>query len=255
MHKLAVILTPHSKLHSRNNFTLIYVCLHSIKKDYVCGDGERMNFFETLLLSMALSADAFAIGVACEMRGIRTSTAARLVICFVSAVITAAAVFLGSVISDFLPVWAGNFIGIIMMFALGAYVIYGAIAEKPKKPPKPRKENILTLAVKPLGITIRIIRNPAECDIDHSSAVDFAEACYMGVALSADSFAAGLGAGVSGGAADWIPLMCGIFQLVFLCCGAKIGKKFYGIKKIKQKYLSIASGAVLIAVALFRIFF
>lgn len=219
------------------------------------GDGESMSFFETLLLSMALSADAFAIGIACELRGIRTSMWARLLICFVSAIITATAVFLGSVISDFLPHWAGNLIGIIMLSALGVYVIYGAFAEKEKKPPKPRKENILTLAVKPLGITIRIIRNPAECDIDRSSAVDFAEACYMGVALSADSFAAGLGAGVGGGSAVWIPVMCGIFQLVFLCCGAKIGKKFYGMKNIKQKYLNLVSGIILIIIAIFRIFF
>lgn len=226
-----------------------------MEKDYACEDGESMSFFEMLMLSMALSADAFAIGVACEMRGIRTSMPARLVICFVSAIITAVAVFLGSAIADFLPSWAGNLIGIIMLFALGIYVIYGAFAEKPEKPPKPRKENILTLAVKPLGITIRIIRNPVECDIDRSSVVDFAEACYMGVALSADSFAAALGAGVGGGMSGWIPVMCGVFQLVFLCCGAKIGKKFYGMKNIKQKYLNLVSGIILIVIAVFRIFF
>lgn len=214
-----------------------------------------MSFFEMLLLSMALSADAFAIGIACELRGIRTSITARLVICFVSAVITAAAVFLGSVISDFLPLWVGNLIGIIMLFALGVYVIYGAFSEKAEKPPKPRRENILTLAVKPLGITISIIRNPAECDIDRSSAVDFAEACYIGIALSADSFAAGLGAGAGGGSEVLIPVMCGIFQLIFLCCGAKIGKKFYGINNIKQKYFNIASGIILIIIAVFRILF
>lgn len=214
-----------------------------------------MNFFEMLMLSMALSADALAIGTACEMRGIRTSMPSRLVICLVSAVITAVSVFLGSVISDFLPLWAGNIIGIIMLFALGIYVIYGAFVEKPEKPPKKRKENILTLAVKPLGITIRIIRNPEECDIDRSSAVDFAEACYMGAALSADSFAAGLGIGVGGGSAEWIPLMCGVFQMIFLCCGAKIGKNFRQMKNIKQKYLNILSGIILIVIALFRIFF
>lgn len=214
-----------------------------------------MGIFEMLFLSFALSTDALAIGISCALRGIRTPLSARLVICVMSVAITAAAVFLGSVINDFIPSWVGNIVGIILLSALGIYVIYGAFVEKKPKKPKPRKENILTLAVKPLGLTINIIRNPSECDIDRSSTVEFAEACYIGAALSADSFAAGLGAGVSGGSAVLIPLMCGVFQLVFLCCGIQIGKKLYGIKRVKQKYFGIISGMMLIAVAIFRILF
>lgn len=215
-----------------------------------------MGFFEILLFSMALSTDAFGIGVSCELRDIKTPVSARVIICLMSVLVTGSAVLIGSTVSEFVPLWFGKIAGALLLFILGVYVIFSALSDKEKvHKKKPKKENILNLAVKPFGITIRIIRNPVECDMDNSSSIDMAEACYTGLAISVDSFAAGLGAGVSGVSGITVPLMCGVCQMIFLCCGINIGKKLHNIRRIKQKYFSIISGIMLIAIAVLRIIF
>lgn len=211
-----------------------------------------MGFFEILLFSMALSTDAFGIGVSCELRNIKAPVTARILICIISVFVTGIAVFMGSVLSGIIPLWLGKLVGALMLFALGGYVIFGALSEKEAKP---KKQNILNLVVKPLGITIRIMRNPVECDMDHSSTIDMAEACYIGFAISVDSFAAGLGAGVSGASGMLVPIMCGICQMIFLCGGIGIGRKLHGMKNVKQKYFSVVSGIMLIVIAALRILF
>lgn len=217
-----------------------------------------MVFFQILLFSAALSTDAFGIGVSCELRNIKAPVSARLIICLMSVLVTGAAVFIGSSVSGIVQPWIGKTVGSIMLSVLGIYVIYGALSDKEpkkKKPPKPEKENIFNFAVKPLGITVRIIRNPVECDMDNSSSIDITEACYIGLAISADSFAAGLGVGISGASGFTVPIMCGICQMTFLCCGIGAGKKLRNIKFIKQKYFSVISGIMLILIAILRIMF
>lgn len=216
-----------------------------------------MGIFEILFFSTALSIDALGIGISCELRNIKTPISARIVICCVSVAVTGTAVFMGAAISEFIPLQISKAISFIMLVAFGICIIFGSFGDnkKNKKPKKLKKENILNLAVKPLGITIRIIRNPVECDIDKSSSIDMSEACYIGLAISVDSFVAGLGAGVGGISGVIVPIMCGVCQMIFLCCGIKIGKKLHQIKFIKQKYFSIISGIMLIMIAILRIIF
>ncbi len=217
-----------------------------------------MGFFEIVLFSIALSIDALGIGISCELKNIRTPIVQRIVICIISVIITGAAIFLGSLMAGVVPLMLGKIIGAAILFILGGYIIIGALTEKGKKrkrKPKSKKQNILDFVIKPLGITVKIIRNPVECDIDGSYSIDMAEACYIGAAISADSFAAGLGAGVGGASGMIIPLMCGLCQMIFLCGGINIGKLLHNIKGIKQKYFGVISGIMLIIIAVFRIIF
>ncbi len=205
-----------------------------------------MNIAGIVLLSAALSIDAFGIGVSCSVRKIKTPVLSKLIICVISVAVTGAAVALGDVLSGILPGKAGVLIGAVMLVALGLYTAVGAFVEEKKgRAASPDAQT-------PLGRTAEIIRDPAACDGDRSSSVDLREAVCIGAALSVDSFSAGLGAAVGGGAA-LIPLLCGASQLVLLCAGELVGSLVGRCGNIRQLWLSLLSAGILVLMGVLRI--
>lgn len=213
------------------------------------------DFLELLglmLLSVSLSVDAFGIGTSCAIRGIKTPWRSRFVICVVSMAVTGIAVSFGKGASSLMPPWLAKVIGCAMLCALGLYIILGALTKR--KQNRNKKEKSITLALKPLGITVNIIKDPISCDIDRSKSIDSLEACYMGVALSVDSFAAGVSTGITGMSSIAVVAMCGGCQLLFLCMGLLLGKHLRLVKNINDKIFTVISGALLIVLSIIRVF-
>mgnify|MGYP000332164888 FL=1 len=152
-----------------------------------------MEIFGLLLLSLSLSIDDFTIGTSYALGGIKASWKSRLIICAISVLIMGISIFCGEALARFISQEVARYIGCGMLCILGIYIIFGSFARN-KKP----KRKSITLALKPLGITISIIREPSLCDIDKSNTIDSKEACYIGTALSIDSIGAGVSMGVSG---------------------------------------------------------
>lgn len=206
-----------------------------------------MNIYEMLVLAAALSIDAFGIGATCALRGIKNPSVSKLVICMVSVAVTAAAAFLGGVIGRFMPEYIGRVIGAALLIILGLYVAAGAVREE-----KSGKENT-NKETSPIETAAKILRSPTACDMDSSSSVDLREALYIGAALSADSFSAGIGAGI-GGALWAVPVLCGGFQLLLLCLGELLGKYLKSFCDIRQLWFTLLSAVMLIAIGICRLF-
>ena len=144
--------------------------------------------------------DALGIGISYGLRGIRVLWKARLVICGISMVVTGAAVGLGSVLLQVIPAPAAKLIGCGMLLALGASIIIQGFRK--------RKEE-----------------DSFSCDFDRSKTIETAEALYLGVALSIDSFGAGVSSAVSGMNSVLVPILAGLVQMLFLWGGGFLGKK------------------------------
>lgn len=110
------------------------------------------------------------------------------------------------------------------------------------------------IAIKSLGITIHIFRDPLEFDMDHSGIISTSESFLLGLALSVDAIGVGIGSGLMGFDSIWIPLAIGAFQMVFLYTGVFFGEKCAGMFKVNEKLLAILPGTLLILLALLRIF-
>ncbi|MDR0818689.1 MAG: sporulation membrane protein YtaF [Oscillospiraceae bacterium] len=215
-----------------------------------------MDVVLALVLASALSLDSLLIGASYGMRGISVPAPAKLIIGLVSAVFTAAAIWFGSIISGFLPAGIAKYAGIFFLAALGGFMLFEGIRKNSGSEVKPVKTGtILKLAIKSFGITIKIIRNPEDGDMDSSKSIDPVEALYLGAALSVDSFGAGLGSSMSGISASLIPLFVVICQLVFLSAGYFSGGKISGRFNINGKAGTIISGSLLILLAAVRAFF
>jgi putative sporulation protein YtaF len=215
-----------------------------------------MNVLGATLLAVSLSMDALGIGISYGIRGIKTPWRARLIICLISMLFTGAAVGLGSVLLMLISPQAARLLGAGMLVALGLFIIFQSFMEKNKDEPKqPKKgDKIASIALKSLGVTITIMRNPAECDFDESKHIDAFEAVYLGVALSIDSFGAGISSAVSGLSSMLVPLAAGLCQILFLCAGDLFGRKLRMFRRVNSQVFVVISGVLLIVLAVIRYF-
>lgn len=183
-----------------------------------------MGLTEIFLLSIASSIDALSVGASFGFKGIKTPLKSKIIICVISFAIIFSAVVFGGFLRNFISDTTGKIIGTVLLFALGIYMMIGALCNK----------------------------EPVECDRDKSSNIDYKEACFMGIVLSADSFTAGLSAGMAGGAGFFIPVMCVIFQTTFLSLGEYFAKHISVY--INKNRLGIISGLLLIITGILRVF-
>ena len=112
----------------------------------------------------------------------------------------------------------------------------------------------LSFFIKPLRLTIKIIKEPAPLDIGQSKCIYFLEAIYLGISLSIDSLVVGISYAIVGGASLFIPIYVGIAQFLFLSIGEMIGDKISSIKNIDPKIFVVISGSILILLSIIRMF-
>lgn len=204
-----------------------------------------MGSWEIVLLAAALSIDAFGIGVSCGFGEIRISKLSRTIIFLVSVFVTGAAVLCGELFREVMSEYIGKAVGSGLLIMLGIYMMIGAV--KKKKPERKKASGGILVR------SARILESPEECDIDESRTIDIKEALVLGLALSADSFAAGLGAGINGGMAVLIPLMCAFFQLILFYAGEKLAGFISGAAAKDKRIFGVIAGAVLVLTGLYRI--
>ena len=211
----------------------------------------------TLLLALSVSVDAFGIGVTYGLRKIKIPLWPKAIIFMLSLAFSGVAMFLGSVICSVFPPLAAKIIGNAILFFMGLWIIYQSVG-KEKKNRKEKQttgtEKVLDFMIKPLGITVQIIKNPTSGDLNKSSSIDPIEALYLGTALSIDCIGAGVGA-VAGGASSLLyPLFVAGFQMLLLTGGSFLGRKLLIFDKIHDKLWMILSGLLLMIIAAARMF-
>jgi len=141
-------------------------------------------------------------------------------------------------------------IGIVLMSCICLWTLLQVLLGKTRE----ESGTVLTIPLKPLGITVQVIRNPMLCDIDRSRSISPGEAVFLGTALSIDSISVGIGYSLLGPVSPLAPLMVGVFQFAFLWLGGWIGERFAALKGLNTDRLQLVSIAVMFVLILVRIF-
>lgn len=214
--------------------------------------------FQLLILALALSIDAFGIGVSYGIRKINFKITSLFVISFIAFLFSSVSIFFGSIIASIFSDKITSFISILILVMLGLFIIKKALDdnEEEKKLPSIDKEhkNICSVFIKSLGITINIIKTPYICDIDKSLKIEPKEAFFLGIALSLDSIATSIYVSSFKSYSLLFPIFIVIFQLTFLLLGTFLGKKTR-LKLLDENKISIISGITLIVIAFGRLVF
>ncbi len=218
-----------------------------------------MWIWSGILLAISLSMDALGIGVSYGLRGKKVPLLPKVIISLISLAFTAAAIGIGNVIVLFLPDQLAKLIGSGMLGILGVGIIIQALSKKEREEEqeaqRPQKKT-WAIVLKPLGLTIKIIRNEIYKNGSNGdpTTMGIRESLYMGVALSIDSFGAGISSAVSGINNFFVPVMVGLCQFIFLCLGIFCGQKLTSIKKADPKIFMLLSGTILVVLAIIRYF-
>ena len=203
-----------------------------------------MEFAGILLLSAALSIDAFNVGASCGFNRVRIPLGARLIILLVSTAATSASVFAGGLLSHVISEQDAKCIGAVLLCLLGVYMGIGALKGERKRGHKKMRGV--------LGRSAEVLADASACDADSSRRIEPAEALAIGLALSADAFAAGLSSGMNNGPGWLLPVFCGGFQMAFLVFGERFAERLRRGTRIKASVFGACAGCVMIIMGILR---
>ncbi len=97
---------------------------------------------------------------------------------------------------------------------------------------------------------IQILRKPTVADFDKSGTISAGEALLLGIALSVDSFGAGIGASLLGYVPAMMAILVAIMSSLFLFIGMKLGTVLSNMKWL-QKF-TFLPGVLLIIIGIWK---
>ncbi|WP_317367947.1 manganese efflux pump [uncultured Tyzzerella sp.] len=215
---------------------------------------------QLLILALALSIDAFGIGISYGVRKINFKISSLAIISFIALLFSSVSIWFGGIISSIFSEKITSFISILILVILGLFIIKKGLEKDDDVDNvyvptiNSENKNIYSLFIKSLGITINIIKTPSICDLNKSLKIDPKEAFYLGIALSLDCIATSIAICSFKGYAFLFPIFIVIFQLTFLLLGTLLGKKTI-IKCLDENKISITSGLILIIIGFLRLIF
>lgn len=218
----------------------------------------------SLVLALSSSIDSLGIGITYGIKNMKISVLAKLVLFVISFSISVLSVWFGDLIKSIFSDFVTQLVGNIILIAMGFFVCFQAIRKDSctsVSTPLPSAfihdcdEKIYSFFIDFLGITIKIIKNPRNSDLDSSNSIDAKEALFLGFALSLDCFCIGSCGSVLGIHSFLFPLFISIFQLAFLSVGNILGKSLHGLSNLPDNVWSIISGILLVLIGLVRFIF
>ena len=209
-----------------------------------------------LLLSVALSLDAFAVSFAHGLQKTRIPLFSKLVICVCSILYFGLSVWLGKWIAGFFSPRAASVVGIVLMAVICFYMLFSQLFPKRRKEKPPGKDpkTLIDISIKSLHLSIQVIRNPMECDLDGSHSIGPGEALLLGTAVSIDSVNIGLGFALMGGMSVFAPLAVGICQFLFVFAGNALGLRCRKARFRHADRLPLLSVGIMFCLLLLRVF-
>lgn len=181
-----------------------------------------------ILISIALSIDAFAVGISYGVQKVKIEPKAFGIVGLVSILIMSVSLNIGKKMASYFPDDVVRIIGVSILILLGVSFIRKSLyADKEQQ---------------------------AMCDYDQSRDISWIEGIAVGAAISIDTVSVAIGLSASGFHNMFIPWIVGVMQIVFLLGGCICGKNVK-IKMVNsEKRCGILSGCLLILIAVMRVF-
>ncbi len=185
-----------------------------------------MELISSILFGLAVSLDGFAAGMAYGVKKIKIPVFSLLVISLASALAVSFSMLCGKGLAMGLSPQLASRMGAVIIMALGAYFILQAGGEKISKIETEIEQPIMTLSIKPLGIIVQILKEPARADFDRSGTISGRESFFLGLALALDAIGAGIGVAMTGLNIFYTVLAVGVLKFILVNLGLFIGGFF-----------------------------
>ena len=201
------------------------------------------NFIYTFFIALMNNLDNIGVRIAYSIRGIRISTPINLWISVITFVISFFAAYSGSVISGFVSKQASSVTAMLLLSAIGLWMILEPYMEKNKDNINETQDNKIHFG--------QVLLAPEKADMDNSKHIDFKEATFLGIALSINNVGGGVSAGMIGLNSFWVGLLSAVLSFIALWAGNYVAEFF--IKWNLSKKASVVAGLLLIAIGIEQI--
>lgn len=221
-----------------------------------------MELLSYVFFALALNLDSFGAGVAYGARQIKVPVLSLCIISLISMAAICVSMLGGQVLLAVLPDSLARHFGGALLMLIGVWVLYQARRSERPAPEKSgteetgSEENVacttIKIHIRPLGLVIQILKEPARADLDSSGVISPGEAFILGIALAMDAFAAGFAVSMLGFSIGLTAAVVGLghFSLTFL--GLQAGRS---VTKFRLgRYLTALPGCILITLGLFKIY-
>lgn len=210
-----------------------------------------MHLLTALMVGVAANLDNFGVGVSYGIRKIRIPFLSNFFIAFLSSIIVALSVSVGHILSQFVGI--ANLLGALLIIAIGVWVALNKYSSEPAAlPVSVQLTKTYSLPIKPLHCIVQIIKDPSSADIDANGFISAKESIALGLTLSFNCIATGIGAGLTGMSARPVALSVFIFSMVTISMGYWTGWRTASNRF--EKWAQILSGILLILIGVYEIF-
>lgn len=215
----------------------------------------------SIILAISSSIDSLGIGITYGIKNTKISNKARIILFGISFLVTLISLYFGSIIKNIFNENISKFLGSSILIIMGLFILFQSLKKETVKSHKKdivhlenETEKIYSFFIRFLGITIKIIKNPVNSDLDSSKTIDSKEALFLSLALSLDSFCIGIGGSIIGIDYKIFPFLISLFQFSFLYLGNILGRKLYKSSNLPDNIWSIMSGIILIILGNIKFF-
>lgn len=208
------------------------------------------------LLSVALSIDSLTVGLTYGLRKVKIPFPSLIILFLCAFGILYTSVFLGQGLTHLLSEKFASLIGGGILVVLGSWTLFQKgkeiLQEKEEThiPASKSSTCVFQMEIQSLGLAIQILKTPTLADFDGSGRITGLEAFMLGLALSLDSFGAGIGIGVLGFHPAILSAIVACMSIVFLRIGVGMGRRLAEIGWMH--YISACAGMILIIMGFLR---
>lgn len=193
------------------------------------------KFQMLLLLAIAANLDNLGVGISYGLQRRYIPVFANLIIALISTVLTFFAMIFGQWLDRVLPVWAANDLGASIIIGVGLWVCWESLDRQ-----RPMFKNE----------TSTLNGSGSVCCV---SPIQLSETILLGISLSLNAIAGGLGASLSGYNPIATSFAIGLFSFITVALGQKLPRKIF--RKSLGKLSQQISGLLLIVIGIYEIVF
>ncbi len=204
---------------------------------------------ESLLISAALSTDAFMSGLAYSADKIRIPLRSVITIAAICTGVFALALFLAVPFGNLMPASITTPVSVVLLSLLGLVKIFdSALKAYIRKQSDLNKK--ISFGFSGVKFVLNVYADPEKADIDNSRILSAKEAIFLAAALSLDGLAVGFGIGMTAHNSALLIVFTFLLGICAVTLSSFVGKKI--ADKINFS-LSWLSGFMLIAIALTKL--
>ena len=206
------------------------------------------HIFSDVMLALALTMDSFVAGLGIGSQGIQISALSAVAASFVGTGCLIVAMGLGNTLAPVLPAQAARALSFVVLLCIGLFKFF----ESSLKIFLRRQGGERSLKFHAFGVDVllRLYTDPQTADCDRSKSLNVGEALGLGIALSLDNLAAGVGAGLTCSSVWTAGIAAMLLGTGMLMVGSRAARAAVG--KLK-KDLSLLGGVMLLILAFSRL--